>query len=212
MHAWVTQSISRSVSRKSSDSRRTAEMPGMTSVPPPVVILKPRLCSEPRGRCARPEMISASLGSAIRHMARNISTAIRMAMIPSVIAVIATADRNSGIECPPCPSDRADYDGTGREVLDHDDARPPRDRLPGVGGVRVERLAATTDRDHDLTQVSWRDRSRHPAGSADHLLRDHVPHHLPPSKTPRANAVVAVRLPISETGWARRSATARPTR
>ena len=40
---WVTQSMASSASRRSSDRRRTVCTPGMTSVPLPVTILKPRL-------------------------------------------------------------------------------------------------------------------------------------------------------------------------
>src|SRR5215472_599524 len=180
---WVTQSISRSVSRRSSDSRRTAETPGITSVPPPVAILKPRPWPSPRGRCARPEMISASLGSAMRHMLRKIKITIRIAAMASPRMIAAAADRSVPIS-PPCPSDRADYDGAGRKVLDHDDAGARGDRLGRVGGIGVERLAAPPDRDHDLAQMPWRDSPRHPADPADHLLLDHLPHHLPPSQTP----------------------------
>src|SRR2546423_2892624 len=67
---WVTQSIDSSDSRRSSESRRTVCTPGMTSVPLPVTILNPRLSDTASlGVCSRrPEMMSASLGSATRHI------------------------------------------------------------------------------------------------------------------------------------------------
>ena len=69
----VTQSMASSASRRSSDSRRTVCTPGTTIVPLPVTIRKPRLSDTPSGtaRSRRPEMISASFGSATRHVSLN---------------------------------------------------------------------------------------------------------------------------------------------
>ncbi len=74
---WVTHSIPNSASRRSSVSRRTVCTPGMTRVPLPVTILKPRLSlTASLGVCSRsPEMISASFGSATRHMSLKTNAA-----------------------------------------------------------------------------------------------------------------------------------------
>src|SRR5215212_7407382 len=68
---WVTQSMARSAWRRSSDRRRTVCTPGSTSVPLPVMILNPRLSWSSAAAGLpdlMPEMMSASLGSATRHM------------------------------------------------------------------------------------------------------------------------------------------------
>src|SRR5262245_4068687 len=177
---WVTQSIWRSVSRRSSESRRTAWMPGITSVPLPVVILKPRLCSRPLVRWARPEMISASFGSPIRHMLRNIPTTMmrtRTMRIATAMMAPPAIDRRPDMKSSPCPSGRADNDGARREVLDHDDAGALGDRHVRVRGVRVERFAPTPNRHHDLAQAARADDARDPADEPDHPVVKHRSHH-----------------------------------
>ncbi len=72
----VTHSTSRSASLRSSDSLRTTCTPGVTSVPRPVTTRNPNPSPTPSARCLEPEMISASLGSATRHM--SLKSTIRM--------------------------------------------------------------------------------------------------------------------------------------
>src|SRR5215467_13743549 len=124
-------------------------------VPLPVTILKPRLSSMPAWRRCRPEMISASLGSATRHMLLKTST------ISSTNRTAAKAPSSTSCETnpvsmiwfPSCArSDRADNHGSRREVLDHDHPGALAYGLLGVGGVGVEALAAATNGDHHLAQ------------------------------------------------------------
>src|ERR1041385_7375804 len=131
----VTQSMASSASRRSSDKRRTACTPGSTAVPFPVMILNPSVSITPSGapRWRSPEMISASFGSATRHMALNTTT---------MSTTAATATYTINIEIPPEPAlHGGDGHSAGWEVLDDDDAGAGADGRVGVGRVGMERLA-----------------------------------------------------------------------
>lgn len=79
---WVTHSTCNWVSLRSNDSFRTAWTPGRTSVPRPVTIRKPMPSPSPSILWWEPEMISASLGSATRHMSLNSAMRTRTTRIP----------------------------------------------------------------------------------------------------------------------------------
>src|SRR5512132_1096208 len=164
---WVTHSMDRGASRRSSDSRRTVWMPGSTRVPLPVTMRKPMLSPAPSGEeCSRrPEMTRASLGSATRHMSLKIANR-------TTRPTTAPPARSRGSIAQPFDAalHRADHDGSWREVLDHDHAGAGRDGVLGVGGVGVEGLAAATDGDHDLADPLGADGARDSADLPDHLL------------------------------------------
>src|SRR5512133_2872072 len=164
---WVTHSMDRGASRRSSDSRRTVWMPGSTRVPLPVTMRKPMLSPAPSGEeCSRrPEMTRASLGSATRHMSLKIAnrTARPTTTMPARIWGSIASPFDAALH-------GADHDGPWREVLDHDDAGAGRDGVLGVGGIGVEGLAAAADGDHDLAHPFGPDRAGHAADLPDHLL------------------------------------------
>src|SRR6266545_1785909 len=166
---WVlTQSMPSCASRRSSERRRTVWMPGRTRVPLPVTILKPRLSPTPStSACSRsPEMTSASFGSATRHMRRNRmnSTMRATSTLPPMMMGSMT------MQPPSQPLQRADHDSPGREVLDDDHPPAGLDGVVALGGVGVERLAASADRDHDLTNPARCDGAGHPPHPPDHLV------------------------------------------
>src|SRR5690348_9515461 len=115
---WLdTQVTVNGVARMSSGSRRTVWKPGRTAVPRPTTILKPRVsltCSVLE--CApRPEMISASFGSATRQTIRN-------TMSRATTATAATATYVQSISPPGNELESAsDVHGAGWVVVDHDD-------------------------------------------------------------------------------------------
>src|ERR1700730_740999 len=171
---WVTQSICRSVSRRSSESFRTTWTPGTTSVPFPVKILKPRLCSMPSCLWRRPEITSASLGSATLQVARNrISNTIRTSTAATTTASANPVSRP--VNMPSSPrSNRAHHDGSRWEVLDHHDTGAPANGFVGFRRVGVEGLAAAAYGDHDLAQAARCDRAGDPADLPEHLLVNHL--------------------------------------
>jgi hypothetical protein len=169
---WVTHSIASAASRIPSDRRRTVWRPGRTSVPLPVTILKPRLSlvrSVP-ARAPRPEMMSASFGSATRHISLNrIANAIRAA----TAAIATTSVIPTSICSPSSPRRRsagADHDGPRRVVLDDDDAAAAKDGLPDVGAGGHEGLRPAPDRDHHLARSPGRDRLRDASGASYHRV------------------------------------------
>src|SRR5262249_21297942 len=134
-----------SVWRRSSERRRTVWTPGITRVPLPVTILKPRLswtstavAPPPR---LMPEMMSASFGSATRHMSLKMTTAATMTI---ATAITMTMSHTLSI------SHLGDDDRSGREVLHDDDAGTGLDLVVAVGVVGVERFGAAAHRDHDF--------------------------------------------------------------
>src|SRR5215218_10555123 len=156
---WVTQSMASWASRRSSESRRTVWMPGSTSVPLPVTMRKPMLSPAPSGvECSRrPEITSASFGSATRHISLKIPnrTARPATTAPATI-------RGSMVPASQAALERAHHDGPRWEVLDDDDPGAGRDLVLRLGGVGVERLAAATDGDHDLADPPGPDGAGHP--------------------------------------------------
>src|SRR5215472_14931230 len=190
----VTHSIWRSVSRRSSERRRTAWTPGIINVPRPVMILKPRLSSSPLFRWGRPEMISASFGSAMRQVLLKSSTRSRTRISAAPIPPATTAVTNELMfMVPPVRSGWADYDGTRREVLDHDDSDALWNGLSRIGRVGVEGLAATPHGNHHLPEVTWAHDSRHPPHPANHLLVEHGAHHSSTKRTLRRHRRVVRR-------------------
>src|SRR6266702_3938898 len=192
MPCWVTQSIWSSVSRRSSDSRRTTWMPGMTMVPLPVMILKPRLSPTPSGlRSWSPEMTSASLGSATRHIILKSRIGSRTTTNASAKMTPTTSNIPISLE----PLVRAHDHRPRREVLDHHHARPAGDGQAGIRRVGVERLASPAHGDHHFADASRCDGARDPSDLADQLTLGHGhrpvnslhirPEHLPPKKTRR---------------------------
>src|SRR5437763_4923992 len=180
---WVTQSIWRSVSRRSSESRRTAWTPGTTSVPFPVTTLNPRLCSMPSCLWRRPEITSASLGSATRQVARKRTRS--RTRTPTAATTTASANPvNRPVNMPSSPrSNRAHHDGAWREVLDHHDPCAPADGFVGFRRVGVEGFAAAADGDHDLAPQARGDRAGDTAHLPDALLDNHVWKHRPAMQT-----------------------------
>src|SRR5436853_1183201 len=177
---WVTQSMPSSASRRSSESRRTAWTPGSTSVPLPVTILKPRLSpTSSRLCCCRsPEMTSASLGSATRHMSLN-----RMKPRTSAPTTTPPTISNDIGTTPETALHGRDEHGPGWEVLDDHDPAAHGDRLRGLGGPGVVRLAAAPDGDHHLAQLPGADG----AGDVSHLSHHVLVGHLTSRITARAH-------------------------
>src|SRR5262252_4284198 len=143
------------------------------------MILKPRLSSSPLFRWGRPEIISASFGSAMRQVLLKSSTRSRTRISVAPIPTPTTAVTNElmFMVVLPVRSGWADYDGARREVLDHDDPNALCNGFSGIGRVSVEGLAAAPHGYHDLTEVSGAHHSRHPPHPADHLLVEHGAHH-----------------------------------
>src|SRR5438477_9601708 len=100
----------------SSESRRAFWSPGTTMPPLPTTILKPRPAASPSGPwwARRPEMISASFGSATLYM--------------NMAAPLLPRNPRSG--------ERAHDHRPPRLVLEHDDARAGLDSLVLAGGIR----------------------------------------------------------------------------
>ncbi len=98
---WVTHSTDSCVSLRSSESLRTACTPGSTSVPRPVTMRNPMPSPRPSFLWLEPEMISASLGSATRHII--LKTAIRTATAPTATAAMI-----------PMPMDKVPFTGAER--------------------------------------------------------------------------------------------------
>src|SRR5947209_8538897 len=139
----------------------------MTREPLPVTILKPRLSATPStASWWKPEMISASLGSATRHIARK-----RTNNTTSATTTAAPARTSAFMGLPPFPhrgSGRSDVDGSGRVVLDDDHAGVLLDDLLAVDGVGEKRLGAPTDGDDDLAGPARRDLPGDTAHLTDH--------------------------------------------
>src|SRR5215207_4241420 len=167
----VTQSMASSASRRSSDRRRTVCTPGITSTPLPVTILKPRESSTSSVACAwrRPEMISASFGSATRQVALNSTTSRTRAP-----RAMPPATRADSIAVPLRWSHGGDDDGARGEDLHDQHAGAGADVLV-VGAVGVERLGAASDRDHDLAYPTGPDVTGDPARLPDQPLVGHRP-------------------------------------
>src|SRR4029453_1328596 len=192
---WVTHSMDRGASRRSSDSRRTVWMPGSTRVPLPVTMRKPMLSPAPSGEeCSRrPEMTSASLGSATRHMSLKIANrTARPTTTPPA--------RIRGSIAPPFDAalHRADHNRPRREVLDHDHAGAGRDGVCGVGGLGLEGLAAPPDGDQHPAALVRADGAGHASDLPDHLLVGHPDPHFPVSC--RAASRRPYLAPFSPTG------------
>src|SRR5215213_6558058 len=166
---WVTQSMVSSVWRRSRERRRTVWTPGMTRVPLPVMILKPRLswtstAAAPPPRLM-PEMMSASFGSATRHMS--------LKMMMAATAMTAATIRMT-MSIPAFGSHLGDDHRAGREVLHDHDARSRQDLVVAIGGIRVKRLGAAAHRDHDLADNPGGDLAGDPADLSHHLLVSHA--------------------------------------
>src|SRR4051812_47394649 len=161
----VTQSMVSSVWRRSRERRRTVWTPGSTRVPLPVTILKPRLSwtstavlSPPR---LMPEMMSASFGSATRHMS--------LKMMMAATTMMATAIKKT-MSHPLSESHLGDDDRSRREVLHDHDARTGLDHVLAIRGVGVKSLGAAAHRNHDLADHPRGDPAGHPADLPHHLL------------------------------------------
>src|SRR5438132_2683975 len=129
-------------------------------------------------------MISASFGSATRHVSlKSTTTRTRARMTRPTTTPTSDVNRAANIGSSPSRRmrlslHRADHHGAGREVLHNHHTGAAPDRLLGVGGVGVEGFAAATDGDHHLTEVSGPDGPGHPANLPDHPLVIHrrTPH------------------------------------
>src|SRR3954447_1594552 len=119
MPCVVTQSRSSSDSWMSSERRRTFCSPGMIHAPLPTTILNPRPAASPSGpACARrPEMISASFGSATLY--KNMTHSFRRPF-----------ERQTELR------KTADDQRPRRVVLEHDHPRTFGDLLLGIARVR----------------------------------------------------------------------------
>src|SRR6478752_773482 len=168
---WVTQSMASSASRRSRLRRRTVWTPGTTRVPLPVTIRKPRPSDASSGFpwSRRPEMMSASFGSATRHMERKTMKARMIA--PSIPPAITSAVFTNA---PPVRSQRGDDDGARWQVLQDQHLAAGADLDVPIHVVRVERFGAAADRHHDLTEALGADAPRHAAGLADHSVICHL--------------------------------------
>ena len=118
----------------------------------------------------RPEMIIASLGSAMRYIPFTRSVMIATAATAAMATRMSNDMGGSFLS-----RETADIDSPGGLVVDHDDALADGDPLAGDGGVGVERLRAAAHGDHHLTDRVGSDRARDATGLADDPVICHLP-------------------------------------
>src|SRR5262249_3396139 len=165
----VTQSIARSAWFKSSESLRTVWTPGTTNVPFPVTILNPSPSWMPEVSLSffRPEMISASLGSATLHISLNRTIATTRTAATMITMVSAMTHPLSWLHL-------GDDDRAGWEVLDDHDAGAGGEDVGAVSGVSVERFCSAPDRNHHFPELAGRDAAGDSADLAHHFLIRHA--------------------------------------